>query len=97
MLTGVSDSKVAASMGRAEFLAPEIRNSPESRVPPLIKSLSMGINVGLKLGKIFYNVYRESEEDGLSCDAHHCECCASLVGTPYEIIGLPVGGKSVFI
>ncbi len=41
MLTGVLDNNVAAKMGNAEFLAPEIRSSPDNFFPPVIISLSM--------------------------------------------------------
>ena len=40
-LTGVSESKVAASIGKAAFFAPEIRNSPDRRAPPVIINLSI--------------------------------------------------------
>src|SRR5690554_912221 len=40
MVTGSSASKVAARMGRAAFLAPEIRISPFRGGRPLIRSLS---------------------------------------------------------
>src|SRR5262245_1752780 len=39
--TGPSASSVAARIGNAAFLAPEIRTSPSSGVPPCICSLSM--------------------------------------------------------
>jgi len=40
-LTGVVDSSVAAKIGSAAFFAPEMRSSPESRVPPVIINLSI--------------------------------------------------------
>jgi hypothetical protein len=40
-LTGLSESKVAASIGKAAFLAPEMRISPERREPPVMINLSI--------------------------------------------------------
>ena len=42
MVVGPSASRVAAMMGRAAFLAPEIRISPSSTEPPVTMSLSIG-------------------------------------------------------
>ena len=40
ILTGFSASRAAASIGKAEFFAPEILTSPVRGVPPRIMSLS---------------------------------------------------------
>jgi hypothetical protein len=40
MVTGLSASSVAANIGKVAFLAPEMRTSPSSRVPPDMISLS---------------------------------------------------------
>jgi hypothetical protein len=41
IVTGSFASKEAANIVTAEFLAPEARNSPSSRAPPLINNLSI--------------------------------------------------------
>src|SRR5690554_204446 len=46
MVTGSSASRVAARMGSAEFLAPEILTSPFRQAPPSIISLSIGRPAG---------------------------------------------------
>src|SRR5690554_7921787 len=56
-VTGSSASRVAARMGSAAFLAPEIRISPSRGLRPLIRSLSTVIvlfcsGVGLPLGPL---------------------------------------------
>jgi hypothetical protein len=40
-ITGASESRVAAKMGKAEFFAPDMRISPESLSPPEISNLSI--------------------------------------------------------
>ena len=45
MLTGVSESRVAARIGKAAFFAPEIRISPERLAPPVIISLSIVVTL----------------------------------------------------
>src|SRR5690554_1145285 len=54
-VTGSSASNVAARMGRAAFLAPEMRISPSRGLRPLIKSLSTVIILfgsGLSIGPL---------------------------------------------
>ncbi|MNN23477.1 hypothetical protein D3C81_1368770 [compost metagenome] len=43
-VTGPSQSRVAARIGRAAFLAPEMRISPSRRTPPVIISLSISVS-----------------------------------------------------
>lgn len=43
MLTGASERRVAARIGKAAFLAPDMRSSPERRAPPVIVSLSIQV------------------------------------------------------